>query len=201
VSLLPSMQRGSCKRERLVRLLVRKLVDEVLPAISHGHAVWALLPPLTPAPHDVRYRGQVRSSGAERGWRRGRGTSGAVGTSCRYEPDAGGKGKRGSASGIWRCRGPWRCSAGSLAGRCLAGRNMAIGHVAKESSPHHRWASGSRPFRWTLPNLQPPRPASQPSGGPGAAVKGLRPDPLRGLTAAPPPLSSRPGRGGHPGAE
>jgi hypothetical protein len=47
----------------------------------------------------------------------------------------------------------------------------------------------------TLPNLRLPRPASQPSGGLGAAVEGLRPDPLRGLTAAPPPLTSRPGRG------
>ena len=41
----------------------------------------------------------------------------------------------------------------------------------------------------------PPRPASQPSGGQARSVKGLRPDPLRGLTDAPPPLSSRPGRG------
>jgi hypothetical protein len=40
-----------------------------------------------------------------------------------------------------------------------------------------------------------PRPASQPSGGQARSVKGLRPDPLRGLTDAPPPLQSRPGRG------
>ena len=46
-----------------------------------------------------------------------------------------------------------------------------------------------------LPDLQLPGPTRQPSGGLSAAVKGLRPDPLRGLTAAPPPLPSRVGRG------
>ena len=47
----------------------------------------------------------------------------------------------------------------------------------------------------TLPSLELPGPARQPSGGLGAAVKGLRPDPLRGLTAAPPPLPSQVGPG------
>lgn len=40
-----------------------------------------------------------------------------------------------------------------------------------------------------------PGPTRQPSGGSDEAVKGLRPDPLRGLTASPPPLPSRVGRG------
>ncbi len=53
----------------------------------------------------------------------------------------------------------------------------------------------------TLPDIQLPRPESHDSGGRGAAVKGPRPDHLRGLTAAPSPLPSLPGRGGHPGAE
>jgi hypothetical protein len=43
--------------------------------------------------------------------------------------------------------------------------------------------------------LHSPGPGSQPSGGQARSVKGLRPDPLRGLTDAPPPLPSRPGRG------
>jgi hypothetical protein len=47
----------------------------------------------------------------------------------------------------------------------------------------------------SLPDLDLPGPARQPSGGLGAAVKGLRPDPLRGLTAAPPPLPSQVGPG------
>jgi hypothetical protein len=45
-----------------------------------------------------------------------------------------------------------------------------------------------------LPNVQLPGPGSQPSGARAADVKGLRPDPLRGLTSAPAPLPSRPGR-------
>ena len=53
----------------------------------------------------------------------------------------------------------------------------------------------------TLPKLQLPGPTRQPSDGLGAVVKGLRPDPLRGLTTAPPSLPSQVGRGGHPGAE
>ena len=50
-------------------------------------------------------------------------------------------------------------------------------------------------FTLTLSKHRLPRPASEPSGGSGAAVKGLRPDPLRGLTTAPPSLPSRVGRG------
>jgi hypothetical protein len=50
--------------------------------------------------------------------------------------------------------------------------------------------------RTRLPRHHPARPATQPSGGQPRSVKGLRPDPLRGLTDAPPPLPSRPGRGG-----
>lgn len=46
------------------------------------------------------------------------------------------------------------------------------------------------------PNAQLPGPTRQPSDGLGAVVKGLRPDPLRGLTTAPPSLPSRVGRGG-----
>jgi len=41
----------------------------------------------------------------------------------------------------------------------------------------------------------PPRPAGQRSGAQARDVKGLRPDPLRGLTSAPAPLGSQPGRG------
>ena len=48
------------------------------------------------------------------------------------------------------------------------------------------------------PRQNPPGPESQASGGQAGSVKGLRPDPLRGLTDAPPPLSSRPGRGAEP---
>jgi hypothetical protein len=48
----------------------------------------------------------------------------------------------------------------------------------------------------TFPNLRLPRPESHDSGAQARDVKGLRPDPLRGLTSAPAPLGSRPGRGG-----
>ncbi len=48
----------------------------------------------------------------------------------------------------------------------------------------------------TLTDTDLPQPARRPSGGQGAAVKGRRPDPPRGLTAVPPPLPSRAGRAG-----
>jgi len=51
-----------------------------------------------------------------------------------------------------------------------------------------------------LPDLSLPRPTRQPSGGLGEAVKGRRPDPRRGLTAAPPPLPSRVSRAARVGS-
>ena len=48
----------------------------------------------------------------------------------------------------------------------------------------------------TLDDIQLPDLRATIAAAEATAVKGLRPDPLWGLTAAPPPLRSRPGRGG-----
>jgi hypothetical protein len=62
--------------------------------------------------------------------------------------------------------------------------------IARTMTENHVTA---RPL--TFPNLRLPRPEGHDSGAQARDVKGRRPDPLRGLTSAPAPLASRPGRG------
>ena len=89
---------------------------------------------------------------------------------------------------VWVCGQPAPGAGGppeSRPGQIAGNRVNRI-----EMASHQRPGASPRPQRH-----QPPRPESQPSGGQARSVKGLRPDPLRGLTDAPPPLQSRPGRG------
>jgi hypothetical protein len=149
--------------------------------------------------------GSGASSGAGRAWRSGRwNVGGGWNVLAVCQRDAGGRRKERISERDLEVPGWWRCSVGSPRGGACSGEHGVIGHALRGRGAGglaSRCESSSRSFHLTLPNLQLPRPASQPSDGLSAAVKGLRPDPLWGLTAALPSLPSRAGGGGHPGAE
>jgi hypothetical protein len=102
-----------------------------------------LLPPLTPASHYVRYRGQVRSSGAGRGGEVRGGTLGAIGTSCWRQRDAGWKKKReeqrAGSGGAAGCGGVRSCASG-CGGHLVEDGAIGRAREGEEAAgAHHGW--------------------------------------------------------------